>query len=134
MEKLIFNNISPNDKLIITNNLAVAYLQDINFKEKGEEILLEISETGNPYNSFIASHNLLAYYFETDNQNCYNKIYKKINYPKLFSSDKTFFQKKFKSMKDNIGIKKFSELKNICNTIACYNELYLISSIERWFE
>lgn len=134
MEALIHNDISYSDKLIIENNLSVAYLKDNVYVDKGEKILIEILEKGNPYNRFLAIHNLISFYFTQNDVIKFNDIYSKIFIPKLLLSDKTFFLNKFRWMKENIGQTTFKDFKHNSHVITCYNELYLMSSIERWFE
>lgn len=134
MEALIHNDISYSDKLIIENNLSVAYLKDNVYVNKGEKILIEILANGNPYNCFLAIHNLISFYFTQNDVIKFNDIYSKIFIPKLLLSDKTFFLNKFRWMKENIGQTTFRDFKHNPHVITCYNELYLMSSIERWFE
>ena len=134
MEELICKDISYSDKLIIENNLSVAYLKDKAYADKGIEKLREILGNGNPYNRFLAIHNLLSFYFTKNDEIKFNDIYSQIFFPKLLLSDKTFFLNKFKWMKENIGQVTFKDFNHSPRVTACYNELYLMSSIERWFE
>jgi len=134
MENMLCHNISYNDKFIVANNLSVAYLMSESYIAKGLEQLNEIIEKGNPYNRFFAAHNLLAYYFTKNNAKEFDIIYNMINVPKLLLSDKTFFINKFKWMKENIGRTTFETFNRNVHVTASYNQLYLMSSIERWFE
>lgn len=133
-QELLCKNISSNDKFIILNNLAVVYLSSKKNTELGIEQLKENLNEGNSYNCFLAIHNLLAYYFEKDDKTNFEEIYKCLSIPKLFLSDKTFFLNKFKWMKENIGEKEYNNFNASSLVPPCYNELYLYSSIERWFE
>lgn len=133
-QELLCKNINSNDKLIILNNLAVIYLSSQIHAELGIEQLKENLNKGNSYNRFLAIHNLLAYYFEKDDKTNFEEIYKRISIPKLFLSDTTFFLNKFKWMKENIGGKEYNNFNASPLVPPCYNELYLYSSIERWFE
>lgn len=126
MQKLLLKNISYNDKLIMENNLCVAYLLIPHLAYKGEKRLREILKEGNPYNSFYAQHNLLIYYYLKNDKNSFNDVYKKITIPKLLSSSTTLFLNKFKQLKLNIDNNKNKNLH--------YNKLYLWGTIERWFE
>lgn len=103
-------------------------------EECGIEKLREILEKGNPYNKFYALHNLLAHYFMTNDSQNFEKVYSKIFIPKLLKSDSTLFYRKFKWMKENMGKAGFTSFKKNSNDIPCYNQLYLMSPIERWFE
>lgn len=134
MEKLICKNISFNDKLIVQNNLAVSYLKNGTYVGKGINALKENFEKGNYYNRFLAVHNLLSYYFIINDKDSFNFFYDKIYIPKIFLSDKTFFLNKFKWMKENIGQTTYENFKHSSHVTPCYNQLYLVSSIERWFE
>lgn len=109
-QELLCKNISSNDKFIIFNNLAVAYLLSKNHTELGINQLYENLNNGNPYNRFLAIHNLLAFYFEEEDKTNFEEIYKQISIPKLFLSDKTFFLNKFKWLKENIGEKNMTIL------------------------
>lgn len=134
VKKLLQKDINCGDKYIIENNLSTAYLMSGANDNYAITQLMKVLENGNPYNSFFALHNLLAYYYSNNNTPKFNQIYNKISIPKLLKNDTTFFYKKFKWMKDNMGKKDFSAFKKDANVIACYNQLYLMSSIERWFE
>lgn len=134
MTCLMNKSINYNDKLIIENNLSVAYLMQGTNAEKGIEKLKEHINTGNPYNQFLATHNLLSYYFINNDIENYKKTYKGVVIPKLLLSDKTFFLHKFEWMKQNIGQKAYEAFQFNKHVTACYNEPYIISSIERWFE
>lgn len=134
LEELIKNKISCNDMLIIQNNLFTAYLIEGKNKEKGIAGLKEILVNGNQYNRFLATHNLLSFFFANNDIKDFDEIYPKISIPKLLLSNKTFFLNKFKWMKEHIGQKDYKDFKKNPNVIACYNQLYLIGTIERWFE
>ena len=134
MVVLMSKSINFNDKYIIENNLSVGYLMQGKEAEKGIERLEEHINSGNPYNQFLAIHNLLSYYFINNESGCFNKIYNRIVIPKLLLSDKTFFLNKFEWMKQNIGLKTYDAFQRNRHVTACYNEPYIISSLERWFE
>lgn len=134
MKKIVEMDINYSDKLILKNNLSVGYLLDENNIYNGENLLKDILSLGNPYNQFLSLHNLLSYYFDMGNQKEFNILYDKIFVPKLFLSDKTFFLKKFEWMKSNIGQKNYESFQHSPHVPKCYNQKYLISSIERWFE
>lgn len=134
MKKIVKMDINYSDKLIIKNNLSVGYLLDEHYIHRGENLLKDILNTGNSYNQFLSLHNLLSYYFDMGNEKEFSILYDKIFVPKLFLSDKTFFLKKFEWMKANIGQKNYESFKHSPRVPKCYNQKYLISSIERWFE
>lgn len=134
IEDILYKNINYNDKLIIQNNLAVAYLMDGKNKSKGIMLLNDNIEKGNVYNRFLAVHNLLSYYYTQNDSKKFNVLYDKICIPKLFLSDKTFFLNKLKWMKENIGHTAYENFKCSTSVPQCYNLLYLFSTIERWFE
>lgn len=134
IEKIINRNINCNDKLIIQNNLAVVYLMDNKNNDKGTRQLYDNFEKGNTYNRFLAVHNLLAYYYTQNDAANFNFFYDQIRIPKLFLSDKTFFLNKLKWMKENIGFTTYADFKYDASVPQFYNQLYLFSTIERWFE
>lgn len=128
-------NVSYNDKLIIENNLLAAYLKKGILSETCRQLVGKILETGNPYSCFYATHNLLSFYFEHNDLENFNMIYEKIKIPKLLFGNTTFFQQKFKWMRNNLGkCTSLDAFKKNLNTTSCYNNMYLFSSIERWFE
>lgn len=135
MQKLILENISYNDKLIMENNLCVAYLIMPELEHKGESRLREILKEGNPYNKFYAQHNLLSYYYLKGDTNKFNNIYENIKIPKLLLSNTTFFWDKFKKLKINIENSIDHKIKmSDKNDSSSYGNLYLWGTIERWFE
>jgi hypothetical protein len=134
IENTISKNINFNDKLIIQNNLAVAYLIDDKNESRGLMLLYNNFEMGNVYNRFLAIHNLLSYYYTQNDSTNFNSLYDKICVPKLFLSDKTFFINKLKWMKENIGHTTYENFKYSASVPQCYNLLYLFGTIERWFE
>lgn len=134
VSKLLQNDISCSDKYIIENNFASAHLMFHQDEECGVKRLKEILKKGNPYNRFYALHNLLAYYFTQNDSQNFEKIFSEIFLPKLLKSDTTLFHRKFKWMKENIGKTEFIYFKSNSNDTSCYNQLYLMSPIERWFE
>lgn len=134
LENLLQKDISCGDKYIIINNLSTAYIKSGFNETYGEKKLREILEKGNPYNRFYALHNLLAYYYTQNNRTKFDEIYSNIFIPKLLRPDTTFFHKKFEWMKEKMGILEFNAFVKSSNVIAGYNNLYLMSSIERWFE
>lgn len=134
MEKLMDREVNYNDKLILKNNLCTAYLSDVLYENKGIEQLKEILQNGNEYNQFLACHNLLAFYFLKNDIINFDAIYTQVKIPKLLLQDKTFFLGKFKWMKENIGKHSFENFKVNPNVTKCYNQLYIRSSLERWFE
>lgn len=134
IEKLIQENISYSDRLIIQNNLYTAYLMSGIDEKIGIEKLKESSINGNPYNRFFATHNLLSFFFVKNDKENFNCIYNKIFVPKLLLSDKTFFLTKFKWMKEHIGLKTYDDFKSNLQVTACYKRLFLMGTIERWFE
>ena len=133
MHDLISKNVNCSDKHILQNNLYASYLTTKSYAV-GLKGLEEILKTGNDYNRFLATHNLLAFYFTINDTFNFNAVYKIIKIPKLLSSDTTFFLDKFKWMKENIGRASFDSFKPSPHVTECYNQLYLKSSIERWFE
>lgn len=134
VSKLLQKDMSCSDKFIIENNWATAQLMFHQNEECGIEKLREILEKGNPYNKFYALHNLLAHYFTTSDSQNFEKVYSKIFIPKLLKPDSTLFHRKFKWMKENMGKAAFTSFKKNSNDIPGYNQLYLMSPIERWFE
>lgn len=134
LEELITEEVSYSDRFIIKNNLSVAFLLQKTREKEGEEQLKQILENGNPYSRFLAAHNLLSYYFTKNDCKNFMNVYEKIYIPKLLLADKTFFEKKFKWLKDNIGRASFEQFKPSSNVTPIYNNLYIMSSIERWFE
>lgn len=127
-------SVNGNDKLIILNNLSVAYLKDGENANEGVNQLNENMKKGNAYNRFLAVHNLLAYYYTNNDSTHFNSVYNEILVPKLLLSDKTFFLSKLKWMKENIGQTSYEDFSCNVNVPQCYNQLYLFSTIERWFE
>lgn len=134
VSKILQKDMSCSDKYIIENNWASAQLMLHQNDECGVQKLREIFEKGNPYNRFYALHNLLAYYFTTNDLQNFEEFYCEIFIPKLLRPDSTLFLRKFKWMKENMGKAAFTSFKNKLNDIPCYNQLYLMSPIERWFE
>lgn len=133
MHELLSENVNCSDKQILQNNLYASYLTTKSYAI-GLKGLEEILKTGNDYNRFLATHNLLAFYFTINDALNFNAVYEIIKIPKLLSSDTTFFLDKFKWMKDNMGRVTFDSFKPSPHVTECYNQLYLKSSIERWFE
>lgn len=134
IREIIDKKINSNDKFIILNNLAVAYLMDGENANVGTELLNKNIENGNSYHCFFAVHNLLAYYYTKNDSTQFNSFYNKISIPKLLLSDKTFFLSKLKWMKENMGRTSYEDFKYNTNIPQCYNQLYLWGTIERWFE
>lgn len=134
VSKLLQKDISCGDKFIIENNWASVQLMFHQNEEYAIKKLNEIYEKGNPFNSFYALHNLLAFYFTTNDSQNFEKFYSKIFIPKLLRADSTLFHRKFKWMQENMGKAEFTSFKNNFNDTPCYNQLYLMSPIERWFE
>lgn len=134
LENLLQKDISCSDKYIIINNLSTAYIKSGFNEAYGVKQLSEVLEKGNPYNRFYALHNLLAYYYSKNNITKFDDMYNSIFIPKLLRPDTTFFREKFSWMKGNMGKLEFNAFIKSPNVIASYNNLYIMSSIERWFE
>ncbi len=135
MQELLEKKMSLNDQLVIENNLYAACLIYGNFREQETERLMKIIEIGNPYNKFFAVHNLLSYYYQQKDKLNFNKIYDMVEIPKLLKEDTTFFLTKFSLMKKDLYQQSLLEKSAYSNSMSeIYKDLFLFSSIERWFE
>ena len=136
MGGLLESSISRSDRLIIETNLYSANLKFGMHISRSIAELTEIGKRGTRYTSFYALHNLLSYYYTVGDKEKFDEIYTSISVPKLLRTSTSFFAEKFKYMYNHIGKEDrlFDRSISVCEVPKGYFDLYIFSSIERWFE